>query len=912
MFTRKNKRKKEVTDSAQIEIKNRLFIAVSVTIFPIMFLYYYVWDIYMFCYLPKTSVLENVDIRIMTVTGLFVALFTYLAVRFQKIHVFAPVNTLILVLVIIPELVSTSTQILRSGSFVWFVVSSVYIIIIFEDAIRILFLGIELLWAFAIYAVEYIATFNEPESFPYQNMRVPGLATFLASFSAFFIVCGIVIFIVSYQMRLQKEAMGKIRRQNEEIDSLNKAQTRFFSSMSHEIRTPINTIIGLNEVTLRENASPQINENAANIQSAGKMLLHLINDILDMSKIESGQMELSLTPYQTGSMLSDIVNMLYLRAKEKNLEFSVQVAPDLPQELIGDEMRIRQILINIINNAIKYTAEGSVSLSIECEKRDKEMANIVYSVTDTGMGIKKESIPYLFTAFKRVDEEKNKHIEGTGLGLSIVKELVDLMGGKITVNSIYTKGSTFIVEIPQRISNQDAIGTLNMKRHKDLSMHREYHQTFEAPDAKVLVVDDTAANLLVAKKLLSETKVQITTVGSGQAALQKTMENFYHVIFMDHLMPHMDGIECMHKIRNQIGGQCKNSAIIALTANAGEGSDKLYEREGFDAYLVKPVTGLAMENMLRGHLPAELVTLTGENKEILEESLSWSSGQKKKAPVLITTESVADLPEELAAQLGIHVLPHMVETTEGVFKDGIEIEQQGLLSYMEKRHASVNTKSPDVDAHEEFFARQLAYANHIVHISISSLVSGSGCPAAMEAAEAFDNVSVIDTGHLSSGQGLLAIKAAHLAREGKRQDEIIAKIEQLRSCTHTSFVVDNLDYLALNKQVEPFIARITKSLMMRPVLTLKKGKMAVGTIYFGSRERAWKKYISKVLNPLLPIDRSILFVTYVGLTQADLKKIKEQIDAIMSFDRIIFQKASPAIAVNCGPGTFGLLYMTEK
>ena len=912
MATRKNKRQKEALDPAQIEQKNKLFLVVSVVIFPILFLYYFVWDIYILMILGGASFSKCADIHIMIVMAVLITILTFCAIRFHKIPKIAPIITFLLVLIVIPEVIATSTDVLKSGSFMWFIAGSLYIIIIYEKKLRILFLGIELFWAVFIYGVTYISYFLGWSSGAATKNYVPELANYISSFSAFLIVCGMVIFMVSYQMKLQKEAMNKIRTQNEEIDSLNKAQSRFFSSMSHEIRTPINTIIGLNEVTLRENASPQINENAANIQSAGKMLLHLINDILDMSKIESGQMELTLAPYQTGSMLSDIVNMLYLRAKEKNLEFSVQVAPDLPMELIGDEMRIRQILINIINNAIKYTAEGSVSLSIECEKRDKEMANIVYSITDTGMGIKKESIPYLFTAFKRVDEEKNKHIEGTGLGLSIVKELVDLMGGKITVNSIYTKGSTFIVEIPQRISNQDAIGALNMKRHKDLSMRREYHQTFEAPDAKVLVVDDTAANLLVAKKLLSETKVSITTVSSGQLALQKTMENFYHVIFMDHLMPHMDGIECMHKIKNQIGGQCKNSAIIALTANAGPGSAALYEREGFDAYLVKPVTGMALENMLRGHLPAELVNLTGSNKEILEESLSWSSAQKKKAPVLITTESVADLPEELAEQMGIHILPHMVETTAGLFQDGIEIEQQGLLSYMEKRHALVNTKSPNVDAHEEFFAQQLAYANHIVHISISSLVAGSGCPAAMEAAEAFDNVSVIDTGHLSSGQGLLAIVAARLAREGKRQDEIMAKVEQMKSCTHTSFIVDNLDYMSLNKQVEPFIARLTKSLMMRPVLTMKKGKIGVGSIYFGSRERAWRKYITKVLNPLMPIDRSILFVTYVGLTTADLKNIKEQIDGIMSFNQIIFQKASPAIAVNCGPGTFGLLYMTEK
>ena len=251
--------------------------------------------------------------------------------------------------------------------------------------------------------------------------------------------------------------------QKKELEGLSQAQNTFFSSMSHEIRTPINTIIGLNEMILREEISDEVAQDAANIQSAGKMLLHLINDILDMSKLESGQMEIVNSTYNTADMLSDIVGMLWIRAQDKGLKFSVEVEPSLPSQLVGDEMRIRQVLINILNNAIKYTKEGSVKLSIQCENKGSNTSKIIYTVSDTGMGIRKENIPHLFDAFKRMDEDKNKYIEGTGLGLSIVKQLVDMMNGTITVNSIYMKGSTFIIEIPQEIADDTEVGDISEK-----------------------------------------------------------------------------------------------------------------------------------------------------------------------------------------------------------------------------------------------------------------------------------------------------------------------------------------------------------------------------------------------------------------------------------------------------------------
>ncbi|MBP0966148.1 MAG: fatty acid-binding protein DegV, partial [Oscillospiraceae bacterium] len=245
------------------------------------------------------------------------------------------------------------------------------------------------------------------------------------------ILTGVTVSItIGYRNMLYRASVQRSIRQTKEIEALNEAQNHFFSSMSHEIRTPINTIFALNEMILRENINDEVAEDAANIQSASKMLLHLINDILDMSKFASGKMKLTPVVYNPGDMLSEIVGMLWIRAKEKGLDFQVHVSPDIPVELLGDEVRIKQILINVLNNAIKYTPQGSVSLTIQPGETENGILHVIYSVSDTGIGIKKENIPYLFSAFKRMDEEKNRHIEGTGLGLSIVRQFVDLMGGK--------------------------------------------------------------------------------------------------------------------------------------------------------------------------------------------------------------------------------------------------------------------------------------------------------------------------------------------------------------------------------------------------------------------------------------------------------------------------------------------------
>ena len=381
-----------------------------------------------------------------------------------------------------------------------------------------------------------------------------------------------------------------VQKQKKEIENLNQAQKRFFSGMSHEIRTPVNAIIGLTEMTLREPISDEVRENAENIEIAGRTLLQTINEILDMSRLETGRLELTYSDYRTTGMLSDVVGMTWLRAKEKELDYRIEVDPKLPSVLHGDEMRIKQILLNVITNAVKYTKSGSVTLKVGCGSDDTGSFIAVFEVTDTGIGIREEDIPHLFTAYLRVDEQKNRAIEGTGLGLSIVKQLLDMMGGTVSVTSTYGEGSTFRIEIPQTVVDEAPVGAVDLKKTARTEV-KEEQSAFVAPDMKILAVDDTPMNLMVVKKLLRETKASVDEASSGAEALRKTLENRYDVILMDHQMPEMDGIECLRRIRSQENGLCRESRIICLTANVGSEIEQLCMKEGFDGFLTKPVRG---------------------------------------------------------------------------------------------------------------------------------------------------------------------------------------------------------------------------------------------------------------------------------------------------------------------------------
>ncbi len=888
------KRTKRFLTNQETPLYERCFV-VSSLLATVILMIIFIWDVCIGEIFLKLFTLGSTIVLMILTIGL--------CLRFKKVALGGVLLSLGVIFAVLPIEFFTGGGVYGCTP-IWFAYAFLFVTVNVKGKIRFVLVGLLAAVAIACYVLAY--------KFPSLVTRHTVGIAYLDSIASL-IGVGVMLWLtVAFLMRIYNYERLRAEEQAKEINEMNRAQSHFFSSMSHEIRTPINTIIGLNEMILREDVSREVAEDAANIQSAGRMLLSLVNDILDMSKIESGRMDLTPVAYHTGDMLSEIVNMLWKRAKDKGLELKVDVAPDLPGELKGDEVRIKQILINVLNNSIKYTRNGSVSLSIQCEKRPGGIANVVYSIADTGIGIKQESMPYLFTAFKRVDEEKNRHIEGTGLGLAIVKQLVDQMGGRITVNSVYTKGTTFIIEIPQLVIDDTVIGEYKPHDHEDVMNRQGYQASFTAPEARLLVVDDNVSNLMVVEKLLRDTKVVIDTARSGKEALEKTVVTDYPVIFMDHEMPEMNGIECMHEIRVQMGGLCKESKIVALTANAGSEMRALYEKEGFDGYLLKPVSGDQLERELYRQLPKELVIAGKNESEIAEESMAWMNMRHKKIPVMITTESVADLPAEEATDHHIAILPHHVITENGKFDDGEEIESRGLISYMEGTDARVDTGAPDVMTHEMFFADMLTRANNIVHISISSRVAHSGCIAAREAARSFENVTVVDSRHLSSGQGLLVIEAQRMADAGCSVEEIIEAMEEVKTRIHTSFIVDDMDYLARAGQIPKGVAGLAKAFMIHPEIIMKKGKMGLGRFYIGSRESVWKKYIKTCFRAIKHADKRILFITYVGLTIKEQDWIRDMVEKHVKFERIIFQKASPAIAVNSGPGTFGLLFMDKE
>ncbi len=825
-----------------------------------------------------------------------------LAFRFHKVKVISAIVAFILSVIFIPLNFFTSGAI-HGGAVCWNIFVSVYIGMMLSGKIRVFFLTLE--------AISVVATYYVYYCYPELATDRGAYTEFSDSIVSFFLVSFIIVFMTAFQSGLLIRENERTKKQKDEIDDLNRAQNSFFSSMSHEIRTPINTIAGLNEMILRENASDEINEDAINIRSASQLLLHLINDILDMSKMQSGQMKLTESNYYCADMISDVTSMIHTRANEKGLEFNVDVAPGLPEELWGDDVRIRQILINVLNNAVKYTLEGSVSLSVSAERDLEKQVRVIFTVSDTGIGIRKENIPFLFDVFKRVDEQKNARVEGTGLGLSIVKQLVDLMGGKISVNSVYTKGSTFVIEIPQKIVGDGVIGEIDFFKNKRTNELKEYSASFVAPDANILVVDDTSANLMVVSKLLRETKVKVTTVLSAEEALSKTLENHYHVIFMDHLMPDMDGIECLKRIRNQTGGMCRESKVVALTANAGSDRSRLYMREGFDSYLVKPVRGIDLENELIKLLPSDLVTIADEKTDIENNASLWRDVHKNRASVIITTDSVASLPQSVLDKFGIRVIPIRVQTQDGVFRDGIDIDSEGLIKFMTEEEKRVIIRPISVDRFESFFASCLKDARNVIYISGSGAVNRSSYPNAVEASKTFDNVHVVNSGHLAGALGAMCMLAAKAAAEGAETEEILGMIDRIRLNVKAEYILQNLDYLTEAGQIGRFFAKIVRAFSLHPVVYVNNTKMKMYRAYMGGTKRAWAKYIKRILkNGVVAEDQVAVFGT--DLKRQDREYITEQIQKHVKFKSVQFFNASSVMAFNCGPGSFGIVTIKKQ
>ncbi len=419
------------------------------------------------------------------------------------------------------------------------------------------------------------------------------------------VILGVLCLLYTYAYRHQQERLDAAIS---EAKSANEAKSSFLENMSHEIRTPMNSILGMNEMILREEDRPEIKEYALVVQRSGRALLGILNDILDFSKLQDKKMEIVPVRYDLSSLINDLVNIAAEQAKKKSLNFTVNVDKEIPRILDGDEYHIRQVMLNLLNNAIKYTERGGVTVTMGYEKTGNYTILLKCSVTDTGIGIKSEDLENIFQPFEHVESARKFSADGSGLGLSIVQKLLQLMNSELRIESVFHKGSTFSFDIVQNVIKWEPIGDYERAFMTAASrQEKKFTQSFQAPNARVLVVDDADVNLLVFANLLKKTKIKIDTASSGVEMLQMVRMNHYNMIFLDHRMPGMDGIEAFHNMKKMTDGLNYNTPVVALTANAVLGARQLYIDEGFNDYISKPVDTVRLEQILLEYLPPDLI-----------------------------------------------------------------------------------------------------------------------------------------------------------------------------------------------------------------------------------------------------------------------------------------------------------------
>ncbi|MBR1628611.1 MAG: response regulator, partial [Lachnospiraceae bacterium] len=421
-----------------------------------------------------------------------------------------------------------------------------------------------------------------------------------------FVFCIVLVYrLLTDLIRWQDKTNRKLKEAADAAIAAGKAKSSFLAQMSHEIRTPINAVLGMNEMILRESESRDIKDYAANIQSAGRTLLSLINSILDFSKIEDGKMELVPVKYDMPSLINDLINSISERARAKGLDFELHADGTLPCTLFGDDVRIRQVIMNLLTNAVKYTERGKVTLSVEGKDRKEDSITLLVSVKDTGIGIKEEDMGKLFESFERLEETRNRNIEGTGLGMSIVTKLLNMMNSELWVDSVYGEGSEFSFALVQKVISNEPIGDFS-ERLKNSFDQSEEETYLVANEAQILVVDDNEMNRKVARSLMKRNGIVPDEAASGEEAIAQIRKNEYDIVFLDHMMPKMDGIETLKRLRKEdwIPRGC---VVIALTANATSGARERYLAAGFDDYLSKPIEVVQLEKKLEAWLPEEKV-----------------------------------------------------------------------------------------------------------------------------------------------------------------------------------------------------------------------------------------------------------------------------------------------------------------
>lgn len=829
-----------------------------------------------------------------------VALALFLTYKYRKMDFASVLVGFVVCVKVFPDMFFLSGGI-EGGATVWFVLSMFYVFIMFSGKRLWFFLALSVI----INGATYIAAYRNPALVvPLETRR----DVYLDSFFAVIGVGILVGTILKFQMKLYEIERGVVLEQKEELEKLGNSKNEFYANMSHEIRTPINTIIGLNEMILRECPDEQTKEYAQNVKNAGEMLLALINDILDFSQMESKQMKIVPMEYETRALFEDLVDMVEVSAQEKKLDFLVEIDEKLPCVLYGDERRIKQVVLNILTNAVKYTRKGSVVLSAHSEPASAGEVVLKISVADTGIGIRKEDLEHLYDAFGRVEEWRKSNVEGTGLGLAITKQLLDLMGGEITVDSIYTKGSIFTVTIPQKVVDAAPVGSVGVRRLR--SREDGYLPSFEAPEARVLVVDDNEMNAMVITRLLRETKMQIDTALNGKQCLERTKQKYYHLILMDYLMPGMDGTAALKELRNQENGLCRESAVIVLTADTLISAKQLCREYGFDGGLEKPILRQKLEAEILKFLPDDIVEYRRNTDDERDNQMQQMIGRRKKK-IYVTSDCVCDLPEELLEKYDIVLMYLYIKTDKGRFADTREIDSDNLSQYLMKDSCSIHSDSVSVEEYEAFFAEMLIQAENVIHISMAAN-AGKSYGVAVSAAKGFDHVKVIDSGHISGGEGLIALYAAKLAQEGKSVAEICTEVERVKGKIVSKFLMPNCRSFYAGGYTNAVTAKVFDRLKLHPVLAMRQSRLVIVGLRAGGLESAWKRYIRLHLRHKRRISTDIVIITYVGCTVRQQELIREEVLKRVPFEKVIMQKASLSNACNAGLETIGISYYTKK
>jgi len=540
------------------------------------------------------------DIQSGQVTSMLLAvvlllLFQYMANVLHKLNLAAILLCSIIGFVVFPLMFLHGGGI-YSGMPVWFMLDLVFLAILIEGKIKFLIGAITL----GIYSFLVYYAYKFPDKLTYfasEEMIYMDMGQSLI-FVGLCIICIISFQVYMYDLAYKKigEAKNEAEKAKEDALAANAAKSSFLANMSHEIRTPIGVIIGMNEMIQRDSNQDVIKDYSRDVSSSAKTLLSIINDILDFSKIESGKMTIVNYEYETMSLLRDIMEIAKVKKEETNIEFEAKIDDKLPKKLLGDDLRIKECLINIVTNAFKYTEKGKVTFRVTGERID-DVERITFSVEDTGRGIKEEEMAKLFESFVRLDEKNNRNIQGTGLGLNITNRLLELMNSKLEVESVYNEGSRFYFTIEQQITDDTPISDNN----KNLDEQKKgYQPGLTAEDAHILVVDDSKVNLKVFCALLKQTKINIDTAISGMDSIEMVRNNHYDMIFMDHMMPGMDGEETLLKMKEE--DLLGNTPIVMLTANAIVGMKEHFLEIGFTEYLSKPIEFKKLEEILIKYL----------------------------------------------------------------------------------------------------------------------------------------------------------------------------------------------------------------------------------------------------------------------------------------------------------------------